>query len=91
MRVECSNACPRASTTRERPWMRAFASRQRASFCAMYCSRRSSSIAEDHHIPRAESSLRALHTTPGTLADDLGCLAALISLAAVAYILLVLS
>jgi hypothetical protein len=31
-----------------------------------------------------------LDTTPGTLADDLGCLAALASLSAVAYILLVL-
>jgi hypothetical protein len=39
---------------------------------------------------RAKSLAKALHTTPGTLADDLGCLAALISLAAVAYILLVL-
>jgi hypothetical protein len=32
-----------------------------------------------------------LITNPGTLADDIGCAAALLSLAAVAYILLVLS
>jgi hypothetical protein len=41
--------------------------------------------------PRAQALIRSLHTTPGTLADDLGCLAALISLAAVAYFLLVLA
>jgi hypothetical protein len=40
---------------------------------------------------RAHAPLRFISTTPGTLADDLGCLAALLSLAAVAYILLVLS
>lgn len=41
--------------------------------------------------PRDKSLVKALNTAPGTLADDLGCLAALISLAAVAYILLVLA
>jgi len=40
---------------------------------------------------RAQTLAAALRTTPGTLADDLGCLAALISLGAVAYILLVLA
>jgi hypothetical protein len=34
---------------------------------------------------------KALNTTPGTLADDLGCLAALTAIAAVAYALLVLA
>lgn len=34
---------------------------------------------------------KTIHTTPGTLADDLGCFAALSVLAAVAYILLVLA
>jgi len=40
---------------------------------------------------RARAFAAALHTTPGTLTDDLGCLAALASLSAVAYILLVLA
>ena len=35
--------------------------------------------------------LTFFNTTPGTIADDLGCLAALIMLAAVAYGLLVLA
>lgn len=39
---------------------------------------------------RAKALATALRTTPGTMADDLGCLAALTSLGAVAYILLVL-
>jgi hypothetical protein len=39
---------------------------------------------------RAQALAAALRTTPGTLADDIGCLAALTGLAAVAYILLVL-
>jgi len=34
---------------------------------------------------------KALNTTPGTLADDLGCFAALTAIAAVAYALLVLA
>jgi hypothetical protein len=34
---------------------------------------------------------KALNTTPGTLADDLGCFAALTTLSAVAYALLVLA
>jgi hypothetical protein len=42
-----------------------------------------------HRICRRH--LRILSTTPGTPADDLGCLAALTSLAAVAYALLVLA
>jgi hypothetical protein len=41
-------------------------------------------------VVRAKALAAALHTTPGTLADDFGCLAALTSLGAVAYILLVL-
>jgi hypothetical protein len=41
-------------------------------------------------MDRARAVAAALDTTPGTLADDLGCLAALASLSAVAYILLVL-
>jgi hypothetical protein len=40
---------------------------------------------------RAKALAKALNTTPGAPADDLGGLAALISLAAVAYILLVLA
>lgn len=40
---------------------------------------------------RARALTRSLHTTPGTLADDLGCLAALTALVAVAYVLLVLA
>lgn len=46
---------------------------------------------------RASNLLRALaapislRTTPGTLADDLGCLAALGSLSALAYLLLVIA
>lgn len=41
--------------------------------------------------PRPLALFRALSTTPGTLADDLGCAAALGMLAAVAYALLVLA
>ena len=41
--------------------------------------------------PRRRALTRALSTTPGTLADDLGCVAALAMLAAVAYALLVLA
>lgn len=40
---------------------------------------------------RAQALIRSLYTTPGTLADDLGCLAALTVFAAVAYVLLVLA
>ena len=39
----------------------------------------------------ASTPRRALYTTPGTLADDIGCVAAVLSLAAVAYVLLVLA
>lgn len=41
--------------------------------------------------PTAQALIRSFQTTPGTLADDLGCLAALTVLAAVAYALLVLA
>lgn len=44
----------------------------------------------NRYADRARTVAAALHTTPGTLVDDLGCLAALASLSAVAYILLVL-
>lgn len=40
---------------------------------------------------RAKALIQSFHTTPGTLADDLGCAAALAVLAAVANILLVLA
>jgi hypothetical protein len=43
------------------------------------------------HYAIPSSFWPGVQTTPGTLADDLGCLAALLNLAAVAYILLVLS
>jgi hypothetical protein len=43
------------------------------------------------HYAIPSSFWPGVQTTPGTLADDLGCFAALLSLAAVAYILLVLS
>ena len=41
--------------------------------------------------PRRRALTRTLDTTPGTLADDLGCAAALAVLAAFAYALLVLA
>ena len=40
---------------------------------------------------RAKALAAALGTTPGTLADDIGCLAALGSLSTVAYLLLVIA
>jgi hypothetical protein len=40
---------------------------------------------------RPLSFIRALNTTPGTLADDLGCMLALTGLGALAYALLVLA
>lgn len=43
------------------------------------------------HYAIPSSFWPGVHTTPGTLADDLGCLAALTVLAAVAYVLLVLA
>lgn len=40
---------------------------------------------------RAQALVRALDTTPGTLADDFGCFAALASLGVVGWFLLVLA
>lgn len=47
----------------------------------------------DRSSPQASALalLRKLDTTPGSTADDLGCLAAMLSLAGVAYIMLVLA
>jgi hypothetical protein len=42
-------------------------------------------------VLHTRTRIKVLSTTPGTLADDLGCLAALTSLAAVTYALLVLA
>lgn len=39
-------------------------------------------------LQRAGNLLRALNTSPGTIADDIGCLAAMAALAMAAYVLL---